>query len=84
MIQIDARIDEATLRQFASQVDTIPPNVRHVIDESFLWEEGPEYYHGQVAALAFCFQLAEGTDKQAVIGSALAVVAAHIIKKGWW
>jgi hypothetical protein len=84
MIQIDDRIDEARLRQWASQAEAASPNVQHVIDESFLWEQGPEYYHGQVAALAFAYQAASDAKLRGMIGAALARVSKHIVDKGWW
>ncbi len=84
MLQIDERMDEVRIRQFASQVPHIPPKVRHLLAESLLWEQGPDYYHGQLAALAFSHQLTNGTDHQAVIACAMAVIAKHIVEKGWW
>jgi hypothetical protein len=84
MIQIDERLDEARLRQFASRVDELPPHILHFIHESFLWEEGPEYYHGLASGLAFAYQTCPPCDRQKIMGAALAMISKHIVAKGWW
>ena len=84
MLQIDERIDEARIRQFAANAEHIPLKVRNMLSEVILKEQGPEFYHGQLAALQFSHQLEEGTQAQMVTAAAMAVIAEHIVQKGWW
>lgn len=84
MIQIDERIDEARLRKWAAEVAKIPPRARHMFEECLLKDQNPEYYHGQVAALAFSYQVAADSEHRELIGGALSVICQHIIDKGWW
>lgn len=84
MIQIDERIDEARLRQFASQVENIPAYQLNFWKEHFLWDEGPEFYHGTVAAFAFSYEVCRNDQDKQAMGCALAIVSKHIVNKGWW
>jgi len=84
MIQLDGKIDEKRLRQFASQVKHIPPHALHVIHEMMCKDQSPEFYHGQMAALQFAHQLMAGTQSQNTVGATMAVVAKHIVDNGWW
>lgn len=86
MIQIDQRIDEAMIRQFASQVQFIPPRLLNLLRQSMLLEEGPEFYHGQLAAFQYAHQLAAAAKAPhaQTLGCTMAVIAEHIINKGWW
>jgi len=84
MMQIDERFDEARLRQFATQITKAGPNVRNGLEQSFLFEQGPEFYHGQAAALAFAYCAATDPIQKHIFGMALATVAKHIVDKGWY
>lgn len=84
MLQIDERMDEARIRQFAAQVQFIPRKVRRVLDEMILKDQGPEFYHGQLAAIHYAHQAIGPGEQQDIMACIMAIIADHIIEKGWW
>lgn len=85
MLQIDQRIDEARIRQFASEVQHIQPRLLHLLRESLLMDQTPEFYFGQIAAFQYAHQLAMAAKAPhaQTIGCTIAVIAEHIVNKGW-
>lgn len=86
MIQIDEKFDEARIRKFAAGVEHIPPRLLNLLRESLLLEQGPEYYHGQLAAFQYAHQLAviAKAPHAQTLGCIMSVIAEHIVNKGWW
>lgn len=81
MLQIDARVPNETLTQFASQVKGLQPQVRNFMAESLVGDQPPEFYAGLAAGLVAGYQYAgTGPGGQEFIGLALATVADHIVK----
>lgn len=78
MIQIDERIDQARLAQFAAQAKQLPFATRHFMQESFKCAETPEFYAGLIAGLAAAYQLASIDNGQQFIGAALATASEYI------
>lgn len=85
MLQIDSRIDDARIRQFASEARHISPRLLHLLRESLLMGEGQEFYRGQLAALQYAHQLAMAAKAPhaQTLGCVIAVVSENIVNKGW-
>lgn len=82
MMQIDARVPDETIVQFASQVAGMKPQVRNFMAESLVGDQTPEFYAGLAAGLAAGYQYAgTGPGGQEFIGLALATVADHIVRQ---
>lgn len=79
MIHIDSTSPPEALQQFASQVANIPPDVLHIINESFTDDKSGDFYEGLLAGLAFSYQLAGHRAGSDHIGAVAAVTAAKVL-----
>lgn len=86
MLQIDQRIDEARIRQFADEVQHISPRLLHFLQESLVFDKEADFYHGQLAALQFAHQLAKAANAPhaMTLGCTIAVIAKHIVDNELW
>lgn len=79
MLQIDLRLTDAQVAQFAAQTEALPPTIRNFMHESFSGAESPEFYHGLSAGLAAAYQIAQLERGRDYIGAALATATQQIL-----
>lgn len=79
MIQLDERIDDERLRQFASQLAAIPNDRKRMIEEMIVGDKTPDFYLGLCAGLAASYQIASQPNGQQLIGACLAAASQHAI-----
>lgn len=80
MLQLDARIPEESLCQFASQFPTLPKPLQNLLLEAYVGNETPDFYQGLAAGLAAAYQMAGELEGRHYIGASLAKIAEHIVK----
>ena len=78
MIQIDQRLKESQINQFASQAELLSPALKNFLLESFSGAETPEFYQGLAAGMAAAYQLTSINDGRHYLGAALATAAKQI------
>lgn len=78
MLQIDQRLQESQIGQFASQTEHLSPVLKNFLLESFSGAESPEFYQGLAAGLAAAYQLTSIENGRTYLGAALATAAKQI------
>lgn len=83
-LSLDEKIDQARVRQFASQIAKVPQNVRVWFEETFSGQQSTEFYEGLLSAYATAYVMAQGLSQQdltATTGNLVAFVAKELQKR---
>lgn len=81
MFIIDERPLGQSLRQFASQLEHVSPQLVAIFRENFKGDQPPEFYAGLVTGLAAAYNVAVVAKMPHQLGSLLAFVADQVEKK---
>ena len=81
MIQLDETIDNERLRQFASQLTTIPKDQKRMLEEMIVGDKTPDFYLGLCAGLAASYQIASQPNAKQLIGACLAAASEQALRK---
>ena len=83
-LSIDEKIDKERIKQFATQLQYVPSNVRVWFEETFSGERGIEFYEGLISAYSVMHIMVQNLPSQElknVSGSLVAFVASELQKK---
>lgn len=80
MIHLDEKIDTQRLRQYASQLGTIPKDQKRMLEEMIIGDMTPDFYLGLCAGLAASYQIASQPNAQQLIGGCLAAASEQALR----
>lgn len=87
LFQLDEKIEYDRIKQFASQIDSLPHGLIKDFEKGYDGHNSMDFYHGLIAGLTAAYSASthkpfiENNQTVDVIGAMLAFVASKFIKK---